>query len=378
VSPAPQPRPDPTPAAPGGGTGMRPRRGGRLARLLRPPRWLRAGAGLVAVGFVVEYLVLPQIAGAHKALEVLGGVRPEYLVGGAALDVLSVVVYAALTRSVLPRAGRPGLWTLLRIDTTTLGVSHVVPGGAATAGALRFRLLVAAGVSRTDAAFGSAVQGVGSAVVLNVVLWAGLVVSIPLRGVNLLYATAAGCGAVLIAAGVAAVLLLTRGRESSVRVVRSLARRLPVVTPDAAERLIRTVAARLVELARDRRVLAQAVVWATLNWLLDAAALWVFVRAYGYQLDLDGLVVSFGLANVVAALPITPGGLGLVEGVLVPSLVGFGAPRGIALLGVVSYRLVSFWLPIPAAAAAYLSLRGRAGLPRRPWHEPDAYRRPDG
>jgi uncharacterized protein (TIRG00374 family) len=319
----------------------------------------------------VEYLVLSQIAGARKALEVLGGVRPGYLAAGAVLEILSVVAYGALTRSVLPRATRPSLWTLVRIDTTTLGLSHIVPGGAATATALRFRLLHAAGVSGPDAAFGAAVQGVGSAIVLNVLLWVGLVVSIPLRGYNPLYATAAGAGALLIAGGVAAVVSLTRGQESSVRFVRAVARRVPMIAEDTAERFVRSAAARLVELARDRAMLAQAVLWATLNWVLDAAALWVFVLAYGYRLGLDGLTVSFGLANVAAALPLTPGGLGVVEGVLVPTIVGFGAPRGIAVLGVVSYRLVNFWLPIPIAALAYLSLRagplrsGRAHLPER-------------
>ena len=330
------------------------------------PRWLRWGAGLAIVAFAVEYLVLPQIAGARKALDVLSDVRPGYLVLGSVLEILSVVAYAALTRSVLPAAGRPSLFTLLRIDTTTLGFSHIVPGGAATAGALRFRLLHAAGVSGPDAAFGAAVQGVGSAIVLNVLLWMGLVVSIPLRGFDPLYTTAAALGALLVAAGVAAVLLLTRGQESSVRAVRAVARRVPKISEDTAERFVRTAATRLVELARDRSVLAQAVLWATLNWLLDAAALWVFVQAYGYQLGIDEVVIAFGLANVVAALPLTPGGLGLVEGVLVPTIVGFGAPRGIALLGVVSYRLVNFWLPIPVAAAAYVSLRSRhAHLPRR-------------
>ena len=139
-----------------------------------------------------------------------------------------------------------------------------------------------------------------------------------------------------------------------------------MISEDTAEQFVRTAAARLVELSRDRAVLVQAVLWATLNWLLDAAALWVFISAYGFQLGLDGLIVSFGLANVVAALPLTPGGLGLVEGVLVPTIVGFGAPRSIALLGVVSYRLVNFWLPIPAAGIAYVSLRGSsARLPRK-------------
>ena len=55
----------------------------------------------------------------------------------------------------------------------------------------------------------------------------------------------------------------------------------------------------------------------------------------------------------------------MVEAVLTSSLVGFGTPRGAEILGVISWRLVNFWLPIPAGAFAYLSLRARTGAPRR-------------
>jgi hypothetical protein len=70
-----------------------------------------------------------------------------------------------------------------------------------------------------------------------------------------------------------------------------------------------------------------------------------------------GLIVAFGLAYVMAALPITPAGLGVVEVVLVSLLTFFGAPVGAATLGVLLYRLVNFWLPIPLGALAYLSLQ---------------------
>jgi uncharacterized protein (TIRG00374 family) len=96
--------------------------------------------------------------------------------------------------------------------------------------------------------------------------------------------------------------------------------------------------------------------WAAANWLLDAASLWVFLAAFGHRVGIDGLIVAYGLANVLAAIPVTPGGLGVVEAVLTTTLVGFGVPRDVALLGVISYRLVNFWLPIPLGAAAYLSL----------------------
>src|SRR5205823_13011754 len=81
------------------------------------------------------------------------------------------------------------------------------------------------------------------------------------------------------------------------------------------------------------------------------------VAAFGVRVSPDSLLVSYGLANVLAAIPITPGGLGVVEAILTSTLVGFGVPRGVAILGVIGYRLVNFWLPIPVGGVAYLSPR---------------------
>ena len=90
--------------------------------------------------------------------------------------------------------------------------------------------------------------------------------------------------------------------------------------------------------------------------LLDALALWCSVRAFGHSLGPVGLIVAYGLANVAAALPLTPGGLGIVEGILVPTLVALQTTRGIAILGVLTWRLFSFWLPIPIGLACYAPL----------------------
>jgi uncharacterized protein (TIRG00374 family) len=87
----------------------------------------------------------------------------------------------------------------------------------------------------------------------------------------------------------------------------------------------------------------------------------VFLAAYGHRVNPLGLFVAYGLANLLATLPISPGGLGIIEGVLIPSLVGFGTPQAVAVLGVVSWRLFEFWAPIPVAGVAYASLRLRRG-----------------
>jgi uncharacterized protein (TIRG00374 family) len=238
-----------------------------------------------------------------------------------------------------------------------LAVSHVVPGGSAAGGSLGYRLLTHAGVSGTDTAFALAAQGAGSAIVLNVLLWLGLLVSIPFRGFDPLYGTAAILGALLLGAFALAVLFLVRGEDRVARIVCSVAGRVPFLDGVVISDGLRHVATRLRELGHDRRLVGLAIAWATVNWLLDAASLWVFVAAFGFKLPVVGLVVSFGLANVLAAIPITPGGLGVVEAVLTSTMVGFGAPRGVAVLGVISYRLVNFWLPIPLGGLSYLSLK---------------------
>jgi hypothetical protein len=54
---------------------------------------------------------------------------------------------------------------------------------------------------------------------------------------------------------------------------------------------------------------------------------------------------------------VTPAGLGVVDSVTPLLLVSFGVTRSVATLGVLAWRLVNFWLPIPAGAIAYASLK---------------------
>ncbi len=70
-----------------------------------------------------------------------------------------------------------------------------------------------------------------------------------------------------------------------------------------------------------------------------------------------GLFAAYGIANVLGAIPVTPGGLGIIDTVTPVPLVGFGLTRSVATLGVLAWRLVNFWLPIPAGAVAYVSLK---------------------
>ncbi|MGH9082659.1 MAG: lysylphosphatidylglycerol synthase transmembrane domain-containing protein [Acidimicrobiales bacterium] len=356
----------PAPGAPGEG----PAPGAPAAKKRRrvPPQ-VRWAITVVVLFFVAEYLVLPDIANASNSFRLLGKVNIAWLIVGFGLDLASLVAYAELTHTVLS-PGPPRRFQLFRVNMSSLAVSHVVPGGTAPGTAVAYRLLTDLDVPGPTAAFGLATQGVGSAVVLNAIFWLALLISIPLSGYNPLYGFAAIVGVILFVLFAASLMLLTRGQHHATDVLCRLASHIPMVQPDKVASLLEHVASRLRILLRDRALLVHAVEWAAANWLLDAASLWVFVLAFGHVVSPVDLLVAFGLANVLAVLPITPGGLGVVEGVLIPSLVGFHVPKAIAILGVLSYRLVNFWLPIPFGGAAYLSLR----------IGPDARRRraPDG
>lgn len=322
--------------------------------------------GIVAL--VVEYLVVPQIAGTRKALSLLGGVDVTWLIFGLLFEMGAWVAYAQLTRAVLPRDSDPGLLTVLRIQMTTLSVSHCVPGGTAAGSPLGYRLLTQAGVDRASVGFALATQGLGSAVVLNVIFWLAVVISIPVWGFSAVYGIAGLVGLVLISLLAVLVTLLTRGEQRMGTLIGRVAQRIPFLEALPIQELFHRLADRVEELRSEPRVLVRATLWAAGNWLLDAASLYVFVGAFGHFPNPDGLLVAFGLANVLAALPITPGGLGVVETVLSSTLVGYGTPRGVAILGVIAYRLVNFWLPIPTGGLTYLSLQvhpGAAGLDAR-------------
>jgi uncharacterized protein (TIRG00374 family) len=318
---------------------------------------LKRSAAVVAFLLVFNHLVVPQLGGARRAIHLLSDVNPGLLVLALGLQIGAFVAYMELTRATLPRDTPVTRQTLFRIQLSTKAVTNLVPGGSAAGNTLGFRLMTSAGVDPPHAGFSLATVGLGSAVVLNLLLWFALLFSIPTRGFNPAYVTAAIVGVVILAAFGSLILLLMRGRERAERVIRAVARRMPFVKEDSAARVVRQIALRLQELAGNPPLVWRCLGWAVLNWFLDAGSLFVFLRAFGGWVNPIDLLVAFGLANVLAAIPITPGGLGVVEAVLTSTLVGFGLDRGTAAIGVVTYRLAAFWLPIPLGALAYGSLR---------------------
>lgn len=311
---------------------------------------------LVVFLVFLYYFALPALGQLGRAANGLARVNPAYLTLGLALELAALLAYAQLMRVALPR-GVIGLFRVFRINLATKALNNLVPGGSAAGSALGYRLLVTSGVDGADAGFAIAATGVMSAVILNLLLWIALLLSLPFNGVSILYLVAAIAGVVILGFAAFLVVALMRGLDRAHRILRTITSKLRIADPERAAAAVEQIAARLRDIARDRELVQRAAFWASLNWLLDAAALWVFIRAFGETANFIGVLVAFGLANVLAVIPITPGGFGIVETVLVPTLVGFGVDRSAAVLAVPAYRLAQFWLPIPLGAIAYFTVR---------------------
>jgi uncharacterized protein (TIRG00374 family) len=324
-----------------------------LPFLVKP---LRRGVLLFILLLVVEYLVVPELVGASKDFYLLGRVNVAWVAAGVILEGLALFCYALLSRVLLPPGG-PSLSVLFRIDLAAAAVAHVIPAGTVGSAGVGFRLFTSEGISGNDAAVMMATKGLGSTVVLNVLVWLSLVVSIPLAGFQPIYGTVAIIGAVVLAVIGTLVIGILRGSDRAARILRAVGDKIPGVSGERLEAIIREAGESFSRLARDRRVMIWSLIWAALNWLLDAASLWCFVAAFGRLLNPVELFAAYGVANMAGAIPLTPGGLGVVDSLTPLLLVSFGVTRSVATLGVLAWRLVNFWLPIPTGALSYVSLK---------------------
>ena len=336
--------------------GTPPKKGWR-GRLWNARRPLRRLAILLILALIVEYLVIPELVGASRDFYLLGRLNPGWMVFGLILEAFSLFSYALLNRVLLPPEGRPGLSRLFRIDLVAAAVAHVIPAGTIGSAGIGFQLFTAEGIDGTDVGVMMATKGMGSTLVLNVLLWISLVISIPLSGFRPVYETVAVVGALLIALMAALIIGITRGEKRAARILHAIGDRIPKVGGDRLEQIVLQAAASIRALGHNRAQLAESLTWAAMNWLLDVASLWCFIAAFGRFTNPIGLFAAYGIANVLAAIPLTPGGLGIIDTVIPILLVGFGLTRSVATLGVLSWRLVNFWLPIPAGAVAYASLK---------------------
>jgi uncharacterized protein (TIRG00374 family) len=249
------------------------------------------------------------------------------------------------------------------VGTSQLGsaaVGSLVPGGAATGGAFAYRMLTRAGIRSGDVASGLAASAVASTAVLLAMPILALPaiiggVAAPRGLVETAYVGVAGFVAFAVLAAAAFgwnAPLLVVGRAAR-WLIQRLDRDKAV---DLPERLL-TQRNRMKEAFGQRWHVAVAGAVGKVGF--DYVALVFCLAAVGARPHPSLVLLAYVAGALLSLIPITPGGLGFVEAGLTGLLTAAGVSAQQALVSTLAYRLVSFWLPLPAGGVAYLLFRRR-------------------
>jgi len=319
------------------------------------------------VAIVALYFVWPQVVSIFSQLPQLRGIFWLWFVLMALLEAASFACAWGLMRLTLNERS----WFLIATaQLTSNAVSRVIPGGAASGGTASYQMFTARGARPERVVSGlTATTLISTAVLVSLpvlslpaILFGGASVAR-----TLLHALVYGMVVfvLILAAGAVALFadepLRAVGKVAERARNRLLRRRKPI--HDLPDRLIDE--RDLIRSMLGRRWW-EALPYAAGNWLLDYTALLAALAATGAHPRASLVLIAYVVAALLGMVPITPGGLGFVEVGLVATLGLAGVGAAQATLATLAYRLVAFWMPIPAGGAAYALYRRRFGEKKEP------------
>jgi uncharacterized membrane protein YbhN (UPF0104 family) len=329
---------------------------------------------LSALAFL--YFVLPKLAGLGTTVHRIERGDAWWIALGVGFEVLSFAGYVILFRAVfVDDAGRIG-WresyviTMAGLVATRLFAAAGAGGVAMTAWALRRSGMGPRLVACRMVAFMVLLYVIyaGSLLIDGVGLGAGL---FPGGGsFAITFVPTIIAGVMFAVVGAMALLPDDIGRRlgrwaySSGREHMWVARVLAV--PSLAASGVRTAIGLIRK--RDPRLLG-APAW----WGFDICVLWAMFHAFGSPPPFTVIWMAYFVGTFGNLLPL-PGGLGGVEGGMIGAFAAFGVEFNLAVLAVLSYRAISFWLPTLPGAVAYLQLRRIVAR----WREEEGGRRSIG
>ena len=315
------------------------------------PRYVVAALG---VGAIAVTLVLHRgsLMSPGDVLHAVSLANPWWLFLAAAAQFASLTAFAEQQRYLVKTFG--GAMTLRRSIAVTFArtaISVSVPGGPAVSIAFAVRQFRARGASAgaaTAVTVLAGLQGIGSLLLVYLAWFSAVgLIAGHVSGLG----TAAAAAVVLLA--VVLGLQFVRTRTTAGRRIKALASRWRWSTAvvEVASGAIRHAASLSV---RDWAAGGAA---ALANWLLDVACLVATAHAFGLTIGVVQIVGVYLAIQLVRQIPLTPGGVGVVEASLLVALVALGATSGTAAAVVLTYRLLSSWLIAPIGLLAWVGLR---------------------
>ena len=309
------------------------------------------------LGLALTALVLYGVAPA--VVDVLGGWRDLDRVSPAwwiAVVLTQVAGWACLWAVQRLSLQRPPWFPVATSQLASGALGRVIPGGAAAAAALQYRMLAQASLTRTTVATGLT----AGSLLLLLALSAMPVLAVPALVAGRRIPTGlleAGGLALAIFVCLFALCALLMVSDRAVRwvgrAVATVLRRIRPRTPPPKKLPDRLMAERdLVRRTLGRRW-PEALAAAEGRWLLDFLTLLAALEAVDARPRLSRALLAYCAAQLLAQVPVTPGGLGVVEAGLTGTLALAGVPAAAAAVATRAYPLVSYWLPLPAGAGAW-------------------------
>ncbi|UQX10863.1 lysylphosphatidylglycerol synthase transmembrane domain-containing protein [Candidatus Mycobacterium methanotrophicum] len=311
--------------------------------------WVRwAVLGVVAIVLAVEVaLVWDQLA---KAAQSLYSAKWWWLLASAAAAVVLMHSFAQVQRTLLASAGVHV--KELRSEAAYYAansLSTTLPGGPVLAATFLLRQQRIWGASTLVASWQLVTSGVLQAVGLAL---------LGLGGAFFLGAKNNPLSVLFTLGGFIALLLLAQAAASRPELIDGIGSRvlsrvnsLRGRPADTGLAKWREMLAQLESVTLSRRALSSAFSWSLVNRFADVACLGFAAYAAGYHASIGGLTVACAAARAVGTIPLMPGGLLVVEAVLVPGLVSSGLPLSGAISAMLIYRLIS-WLLLAAVGWA--------------------------
>jgi putative heme transporter len=337
----------------------------RRGFLRRHGRAATAVIGLAAVAGFIQFVV-PQLSALGPTLHRLRAADPKWLGLGIVLEALSLAGYVALFRTVVSCHGVRIGWnasyqiTMAGVVATKLFAAAGAGGVALTVWALRASGLSARAVARRVLTFEFFLYGVyaGTLVIVGIGLRTGL-----LSGSAPWTLTIAPAVLALTAIGLLLCMRwLPNDFERRVKPLTDARRgRRLLARLSSAPWAVHDALGICFSLVRERK---PGLIGAVAYWGFDIATLWACFHAFGSPPPIAVIVMAYFVGALANTLPL-PGGLGGVEAGMIGAFLAFGTHASLAILAVLSYRLISFWLPTIPGAAAYLQLRHTVGVWRQ-------------
>lgn len=327
-------------------------------------RWGGRAVALAVTG-VGLYVVAPSLLTMFGAWPQLADVAVHWFWILAALETASMAMLWWLARIALAPSDGDGAVPHLGWGTTAAAqlagnaASKVIPGGAAVGGVVQGKVLISAGQPAGAVVSGLTAMNLLTAAVLLLLpvltLPALAIGPPPAEQLRLGLLVSLILAVVIVAIGVVALTshAAVRATGRAAGAVAHVVRRR--VTADSAERALMAQRDRIAGAFAGRWW--RAVIAAAANRMLDYAALVAALVAFGAEARPAEVLLAYVVAQALAFVPITPGGVGLVDAGLTGLLVVIGVPTETALIGTLLYRLFSFWLPIPIGVLVWAGWR---------------------